>query len=420
MRWRIATSCARRIFLIVSGHHDRALTVASFATTPAGRPPISPSPVTTPAAGAWPSYWSYATRSPISSQRSPGSSSFVTRSRAVSFPCSRCFLMRSGPPPCSRRAWSARYAAVRAWSRLTSVSGLDVLGGPLGDVANEVGGGAAGPEQLPDAPPLERLHILGGNDAAAGDQDVDPDGIAQQLLHPWEQGQVGTRQDRESHDVHVLLNRGLGEHLRRLMQARVDDLHAGVAQRRGHDFGAPVVSVQPRLGDEHADRPPPSRGHQRRNRSRAASPWTVRRALGSYTTSTCARWFSASSIASSIRGSSSWPSASRMRTWPRCSALSVGSMPLTAHPIPRFSVTASAWASSHARSRASRRASAASRTSAGSTFFGLSRTMPSNRSWRPVWRCGTTAAASTPTPAITMPASGRCACRCCSWSATRA
>ena len=55
MRQRIAISCARRIFPIVSGHHDPALTVASFATTTASRPPMRPTTVTTPAAGACPS-----------------------------------------------------------------------------------------------------------------------------------------------------------------------------------------------------------------------------------------------------------------------------------------------------------------------------------------------------------------------------
>ncbi len=51
-RERIAISCARRIFLIVSGHHEPALTVASLATTTTSRPPTRPTAVTTPAAGA--------------------------------------------------------------------------------------------------------------------------------------------------------------------------------------------------------------------------------------------------------------------------------------------------------------------------------------------------------------------------------
>ena len=47
----MAISCARRILVMVSGHHAPAFTVASLATITAGRPSILPSPVTTPAAG---------------------------------------------------------------------------------------------------------------------------------------------------------------------------------------------------------------------------------------------------------------------------------------------------------------------------------------------------------------------------------
>ena len=54
-RLRIAISCARKIFVIVSGHQAPAFTVASFATITAGRPSMRANPVTTPADGAWPS-----------------------------------------------------------------------------------------------------------------------------------------------------------------------------------------------------------------------------------------------------------------------------------------------------------------------------------------------------------------------------
>ena len=57
--------------MIVSGHQEPAFTVASFATTTTGRPAIRPSPVTTPAPGACPSYWSNATSRPISNQAAP-------------------------------------------------------------------------------------------------------------------------------------------------------------------------------------------------------------------------------------------------------------------------------------------------------------------------------------------------------------
>src|SRR6266566_3461828 len=111
MRWRIAISWARSIFLIVSGHQEPAFTVASFATTTTGRPAIRPRPVTTPAPGACPSYWSNATSRPISNQAAPWSSRAATRSRAVSFPWSCWRRTLSGPPPCSRRALSPASAA---------------------------------------------------------------------------------------------------------------------------------------------------------------------------------------------------------------------------------------------------------------------------------------------------------------------
>src|SRR5712692_2841446 len=57
-RERIAISCVRRIFLIVSGHHDPAFTVASCSTTTTSLPPRRPIVVTTPAPGTAPISWS--------------------------------------------------------------------------------------------------------------------------------------------------------------------------------------------------------------------------------------------------------------------------------------------------------------------------------------------------------------------------
>ncbi len=48
--------------------------------------------------------------------------------------------------------------------------------------------------------------------------------------------------------------RRLGDHLGRLVQAGVDHLEAGVAQRARDDLGAAVVPVEPGLGDEDAER----------------------------------------------------------------------------------------------------------------------------------------------------------------------
>src|SRR2546425_5250567 len=136
----MAISCARRIFLIVSGHHEPAFTVAYFATTTTGRPATRPTPVTTPAAGARPSYWSYAISSPISNHAPSGSRHLATRSRAVSFPCSCWRRILSGPPPCCRRVRSSWYSAERVLSRVT--------GG---------GGGGHPPQFGPPPPPLSLM-----------------------------------------------------------------------------------------------------------------------------------------------------------------------------------------------------------------------------------------------------------------------
>ena len=68
------------------------------------------------------------------------------------------------------------------------------------------------------------------------------------------QGHVGAGEDREAHRVGVLLHDGRRDLLRRLVEAGVDDLHAGVAQAAGDDLRAAVVAVQARLGDDDADR----------------------------------------------------------------------------------------------------------------------------------------------------------------------
>src|SRR3972149_6095285 len=44
MRWRIATSCARSILVMVSGHQDPALTVASLATITTSPAATTPAP----------------------------------------------------------------------------------------------------------------------------------------------------------------------------------------------------------------------------------------------------------------------------------------------------------------------------------------------------------------------------------------
>ena len=72
----------------------------------------------------------------------------------------------------------------------------------------------------------------------------------EQLDDAGEEGEVGAGEHREADDVGVLLDRGLDDLLRRLVQPRVDDLHAGVAQGPRDDLGAAVVAVETGLGDD--------------------------------------------------------------------------------------------------------------------------------------------------------------------------
>src|ERR1700722_1765147 len=90
----------RRIFSTVLGPHEPALTVGSLAISATVRPPIRPSPVTTPSA---PRPSSCQLASSASSANESASSRRATRSRTGSLPCSRAFSRwRSGPPARAR------------------------------------------------------------------------------------------------------------------------------------------------------------------------------------------------------------------------------------------------------------------------------------------------------------------------------
>ena len=71
---------------------------------------------------------------------------------------------------------------------------------------------------------------------------------------------MGAREDAHPQHVHVLLDGGGHDLLRRPVEARVDDVHPSVAERAGHHLGAAVVAVEADLGDQDPDglghRPP--------------------------------------------------------------------------------------------------------------------------------------------------------------------
>src|SRR5512135_2152099 len=240
--------------------------------TMTSRPETRPIPVTIPAPGASPSYRPWAASAESSRNGEPGSRSASTRSRTNIFFCS---AWRARPaPPCRARATCSfrsrtsastalersRNSGERVSTRLASGSmrsrlrSSDFLRGRLADEVHEGLRRGPGQEDLPDAHPLERRDVLLGDDAAGDDEDVLAAALLQELQDLREERVVGAREDREADDVHVLLDRGRRDLLGRLAQPRVDDLHAGVAQRARDDLGAPVVAVEARLGDQDPNR----------------------------------------------------------------------------------------------------------------------------------------------------------------------
>src|SRR4051794_31713855 len=82
-------------------------------------------------------------------------------------------------------------------------------------------GGSARREDLGDSELLELRDVLVGYRPADGDHDVAGVLLAQQLDHARDERHVGAGQDREADRVGVLLQDGLDDLLRRLVQARV-------------------------------------------------------------------------------------------------------------------------------------------------------------------------------------------------------
>jgi hypothetical protein len=133
--------------------------------------------------------------------------------------------------------------------RLSGVPGAQLGVHPGDDVR---GRGARG-EDLRDAQRGQFLDVGVRDDAAAEYHDVGRVLLLQQLDHAREQRHVRAGKHGKADRVHVLLDGGRDDLLRRLMQAGVDHLHAGVPQRAGHDLRPPVMAVKTSLRHDHPD-----------------------------------------------------------------------------------------------------------------------------------------------------------------------
>ena len=68
-----------------------------------------------------------------------------------------------------------------------------------------------------------------------------------------EELEVRAGEDAQADDIDVFLERGFGDHLGGLADARVDHFAAAVAEGASDNLGAAVVAVQSGLCDEDAD-----------------------------------------------------------------------------------------------------------------------------------------------------------------------
>ena len=110
----------------------------------------------------------------------------------------------------------------------------------------------SGAEDLTDTLFFQGACIGVGDDPAAEDEDVTEVALAQFFHDTGEEGEVRTGEQRQADGIDVFLQCRLGDLLGGLVQARVDDLETMVTKCTGDGFGATVMAIQARLGDDNS------------------------------------------------------------------------------------------------------------------------------------------------------------------------
>src|ERR1035437_1301231 len=212
-RFSRAISWARRCFLTVIGKYVPPFTVASFATTITSRPETLPTPVTSPAPGAPPSYRPCAARGATSRNELPGSRRRSRRSLTGSFPSSRWRATALAPPPSRVRLISSRSRAARdewwpAFSRNSTDAGSirvrsrSVTASGSGrrdegaDHVHRARRRGSREENLSDSRLLQRCDVLLRDDPTEDDGDSVSPALFQRREHLGEQPVVGSRENR--------------------------------------------------------------------------------------------------------------------------------------------------------------------------------------------------------------------------------
>ena len=123
------------------------------------------------------------------------------------------------------------------------------------EVECRLGDDRAGQEHRGRAHLLQRRDVVGRDDAADHDHDVVAAGLGQRRLQRRQQREVARRERRDADDVHVVVDRLLGDLLGRGEQRPHVDVEAHVGERRDDHLLAAVVAVLAHLGDQDARTP---------------------------------------------------------------------------------------------------------------------------------------------------------------------
>ena len=119
-------------------------------------------------------------------------------------------------------------------------------------VERGVGDDGAGREDRRRAHVAQRLHVVGRDHSADHDHHVLAPQVGQRLLQRRHQGQVAGGQGVDAHDVHVGVDRLLGDLLRRGEQRAHVDVEAEVGEGGDDHLLAPVVAVLAHLRHQDA------------------------------------------------------------------------------------------------------------------------------------------------------------------------
>src|SRR5215218_6330830 len=112
----------------------------------------------------------------------------------------------------------------------------------------------AGTKYRRNAKPPHLINVLARNRTAGNHENILQSTLAQRLHNPGKQCEVGTRKNAQPDHIDVLLQRGVGDHLWRLKQSGVNNLHSSIPKRADHHLSPAVMSVEAWFCDQYPNR----------------------------------------------------------------------------------------------------------------------------------------------------------------------